>query len=321
MIPIAPAEPINKRATNEAKDLLRFLYEQYGKVTLTGQHDQMYHMANAEETTGKIEQLTGQTPALWGCEWGFSDERHDVDNIKYRPLMISEAKRRHRLGQIIVLTYHQASPTVGEPCGFADGVQAKLTLSEWEDVLTPSTRLHSVWMEHVDRLADALKTLLKERIPVIFRPYHEMNGDWFWWGGEPERFKELWDMIYDRYVNHHKLNNLLWAWNPDKAEVGPVEKFAIEPSKFDLAGTDIYPRSGQPTFPVEWYHRMMKLAGGKPLALSENSEIPTPEQLKEMPFAYFMGWDSLTMINGEDKLKMVYSHPAYRSQPWRIPQK
>lgn len=316
-----PPEPINKKATQEAKDLLKHLYSQNGKVTLTGQHDQMYHMGKPEEATGRIEKLTGQRPALWGCEWGFSDERHDVDNIKYRPFLIEEIKRHHKLGQIIVMTYHQASPTVGEPCDFVGGVQVKLTFEQWDDILTRGTRLHTVWEEHVDRLAEAFKTLQKEKIPVIFRPYHEMNGDWFWWGGNPERFKALWDMIYDRFTHHHKLNNLLWAWNPDKAEVGPVEKCAIDPDKFDLAGTDIYPRRGQPTFPVEWYNRMAKLAGGKPLALSENSEIPTPEQLKEMPFAYFMGWDTLTFINNDDKLRTVFSNPAYSSKPWRKPEK
>ena len=50
---------------------------------------------------------------------------------------------------------------------------------------------------------------------MLFRPYHEMNGNWFWWGGQT-RAKWLsgaLSAIYDRFVNVHHLNNLVWVWN------------------------------------------------------------------------------------------------------------
>ena len=147
-----------------------------------------------------------------------------------------------------------------------------------------------------------------------------MDGGWFWWGGNPEQFKKLWAMIYDRYTNFHKLNNLLWAWNPDKPYAG-VEKFFPGNATVDLFGTDIYPaRDRKETYPQEWYDRMKGLAGDKPLALSEMSEIPTPESLEKQPWAWFMGWDNLTFsANKEDKIKAAFASEKYRSEPWKKP--
>ena len=311
--------PVNPKATREAKQLLQFLYSAYRKTTLTGEHNQMYHMS---APSAKIETITGKYPLVWGGEWGFSDERHDIDNVKYRPKLLDEIRQHHKNGQIIVMTYHQASPTIGEPCDFRGGVQVKLKDQEWEAILTPGTKLHSVWEEHVDRLAEAFKTLQKEQIPIIFRAYHEMNGGWFWWGGNPDRFKRLWAMTYDRFTHHHGLNNLLWAWNPDKPYPG-VENFFPGNDTVDLFGTDIYPaRDRKETYPQEWYDRMKALAGDKPLALSEMSEIPNPESLEKQPWAWFMGWDDLIFsANKEENIKAAFASEKYRSEPWKKPVK
>jgi mannan endo-1,4-beta-mannosidase len=307
--------PINKHASQEAIELLQFLYANYGKVTLTGQHDQMYSMGKPHQPSALIEKMTGVRPLMWGGEWGFSDERHDVDNIRYRPLLMDEIRRHHRDGQIVVISYHQASPVVGEPCGFENGVQPLLTSEQYDAVLTPGTELHGIWTEHVDRLAEAFKILQLEKIPIIFRPYHEMNGAWFWWGGESERFLQLWDMTYDRFTHYHQLNNLLWAWNPDKANVGEVEAFFPGLDKVDLVGTDVYPSADRDeTFPLEWYLRMKAIAKDKPLALSENSIIPSPEVLAEQPYAYYMCWDKMVFENGDEQILRTVHHPAYRSE-------
>lgn len=306
--------PGNPNATPEARALLEFLYSQYGKVTLTGQHDQMYAMS---EHSARLEALTGHRPLVWGCDWGFSDARHPIDDIALRPKVLSEIRRHHAAGRVIVFTYHQASPTIGEPCDFNPGVILNLTDAEWDDLLDPVGEIHKVWAEHVDRLAEAFKDLQAERIPIIFRPYHEMNGGWFWWGGDARRFKALWAMIYDRFTHQHGLKNLLWAWNPDKPWPG-VEDFFPGHATVDLVGTDIYPREGEETYPQEWYDRMKAIAGDKPLALSENSIVPDPADFERRPWAWFMGWDQLTFkANTEEALRAAFNDPRYRSQPWR----
>jgi len=258
----------------------------------------------------EIQKITGKYPAVWGGEWGFSDERHDTDNVKYRPRLLDQIREQHRAGRIVVLTYHQASPTVGEPCDFKGGVQIEITEADWEAILTEGTPLNRVWSTEVDRLATALQTLQAEHIPVIFRPYHEMNGEWFWWGGQPGRFKALWSMIYDRFVNRFNLDNLLWAWNCDKPHEG-VEAYFPGHNAVDLVGADIYPVAGaNEVYPQEWYDRMLKLAAGKPLALSEMSKVPSPVLLEKQHYTWFMGWDNMMVrANTPEQLKKTFGHP------------
>lgn len=262
----------------------------------------------------KIHQITGKFPLVWGGEWGFSDDRHDTDNVKYRPHLLDQIRENHKAGRIICITYHQASPTVGEPCDFQGGVICKITDADWDAILKEGTPLNKVWADHVDRLAMALKTLRDEHIPIIFRPYHEMNGAWFWWGGKPDRFKALWNLTYDRFVHRHKLNNLLWAWTCDRPWPG-VETYYPGHSTVDLLGTDIYPAEDRKeTYPTEWYNRMQRLAEGRPIGLSEISELPTPELLKSHKYAWFMCWDGMVFAsNSTTKIKEVFASPAVLS--------
>jgi mannan endo-1,4-beta-mannosidase len=304
---VRPQPPVTPGTTPEATRLLEYLYEKYGKFTLSGQHNQLHRMSDSSEA---VQQVTGKYPAVWGGEWGFSDERHNVDNIAFRPALMEEIYAQHAAGRIVVITYHQANPRVGEPCDFEEGVLGNLTDAEWNDLFTEGTRFRQTWETHVDRLAKALLTLQAKNIPIIFRPYHEMNGGWFWWGGDAERFKQLWTLIYDRYVNHHGLRNLLWAWNPDKPHPG-VEDFFPGHETVDLLGTDIYPNADRAdTYPQEWYDRMIALTNGKPLALSENSVVPSPADLDRQPWSYWMGWDNLTQTaNTNDMLIAAFEDP------------
>jgi hypothetical protein len=102
--------PVNKNASAEAKNLLSYLYSISGEYTLTGQHNFLGEMSIY---TDSIYNLTGKYPAIWGCDFGFSDSTHDIDNIKYRPLLVKEIKKQHERGSIITMTYHQANPVIG----------------------------------------------------------------------------------------------------------------------------------------------------------------------------------------------------------------
>lgn len=301
--------PVNPDASREARDLLRRLYDvEARRQTLSGQHNQMFHMSEPSE---KVEELTGVYPAVWGGEWGFSDADYKIDDIALRPKVLDEVRRHHAMGSILVLTYHQASPTVGEPCGFNPGVILDLTEQEYEAVLTPGSSLHTVWAEHVDRLAAALAELGRDGVPVILRPYHEMSGSWFWWGGDSARFLRLWGQLFDRFTKQHGLNNLLWAWNPDRPWPNVAEFFPGHET-VDVLGADIYPLDGQPeVFPQEWYDRMRALAGDKPLALSEHSVLPDAATLERQPWCYFMAWDNMLFrANDPGAIVEAYANPG-----------
>jgi len=102
-----------------------------------------------------------------------------------------------------------------EPVTFRDSVQGHLTDFEWRELLTPGSALNRRWCAQVDVIAGYLKQLQAAHVPVLWRPYHEVNGDWFWWGGRKGKdgSAALYRQLYDRFVNRHHLDNLVWVWN------------------------------------------------------------------------------------------------------------
>ena len=312
VVSFAQRKPINPNATPEARQLLKYLYKLRGKKTLSGMHNVLGRMS---ANTDRVQQLTGKYPAIWGGDFGFADSTHDIDNIKYRPLLVPEIRRQHGRGAIIVLSYHQANPAIGEPCDFKGGIISKLTDAQWQELLTPGTPLYQKWAIQMDLLAGYLAQLQAAHIPVIFRPYHEMNGDWFWWGGRPGAtgYLALWQQLYAYHTEHHHLNNLLWAWTPDKPNPG-VETYFPGRDKVDLLGTDIYPCKDSATYPQRWYDTMHRLAGRKPLGLSEHSQLVPPEQLRQQPYVWFMSWgEMLFNANSSEEIKRVYNSPRVLS--------
>lgn len=299
---------VNKNATAKATELLNYLYSIRGKKILSGEHNAPKHMS---EFTDSIFVLTGKKPAIWGGDFGFSDERHDNDNIKYRANFVAEIKKQYAEGAIINLCYHQANPIEGEPCLFDPGVIYDLTDAQWKDLLTPGTEVYNSWKKQMDLFAVYLKELKDADIPVLFRPYHEMNGSWFWWGGRPGKdgYQALWIQLYKYYTEHHKLNNLLWVWSSDRPWEG-FEEYYPGHEYVDILGCDIYPlKDTTIVFRQEWYERIKKLAGEKPFGLTEHSVLPTEAEFENQPeFIWFLSWNDMVLNeNSLERVKEVYN--------------
>ena len=172
-------EPVNPHATPEARALLAFLDSISGKATIAGQHN--YPNVGARWTDMAYD-LTAKYPGLFGGDFGFSGGE-DKDSVLSRPAMIAEAERQYHNGAVVTLTWHEVRPTDDEPVTFHDSVQGHLTDAEWKELLTPGSPLNLRWQAQVDVIAGYLKQLQDAHVPVLFRPYHEINGNWFWWGG------------------------------------------------------------------------------------------------------------------------------------------
>jgi mannan endo-1,4-beta-mannosidase len=299
--------PVNKSASPEAKKLMEYIYGISGKYTLTGQHNFLGKMS---VYTDSIHLLTGKYPAIWGCDFGFSDSTHDIDNIKYRSGLIHEVKKQYQRGSIITFTYHQANPAISEPCKFKGGVISSLTDKQWNDLLTPGTTLYETWRKQMDLIAGYLEQLRDANIPILFRPYHEMNGGWFWWGkraGE-NGYKALWIKLFDYYTKKHKLNNLIWVWSPDKPLYGLKEYYPGD-KYVDIVACDIYPvKDTSVVFRQVWYNELLEIAGNKPLAIGECGVMPSEEILKAQPrWVWFMCWtDRAFKSNTPENIIKIY---------------
>jgi len=312
--PIEKIQPVNPRASREARKLLAFLYSIEGKYTLSGMHNVIGRMSLYYDS---VYTVTGKHPAIWGGDFGFADSTHDIDNIKYRPLLVPEIEKQYRAGAIIVLTYHQANPAIGEPCNFIGGVISKLSDQQWKEVLTPGTTLYKAWSAQMDKLAKQLVRLRRAHVPIIFRPYHEMNGNWFWWGGRkgPSGSLALYRQLFNYFTKKWKLNNILWAWTPDKPWPG-VDSFYPGNQYVDILGSDIYPmKDTNVIYRQQWFDHMKELAGGKPLALTENSAVIPDSVLTAQPWLWFMSWgDLLFQTNSIQAIRDLYNNPRVLSR-------
>ncbi len=312
-------KPVTPDPLPEVTALYTFLQEISGRYTLTGQH-------NPPVAGGRNSQFaatyTGKTPAVWTSDFGFA-KAGDMDSTLDRPIVVKEAIRQHQLGAIISLCWHAVPPTADEPVTFRplpgsdpkmlQSVQGRLTDEQFKDLLTPGTALYQHWAAQVDVVAGYLKLLQDARVPVLWRPYHEMNGDWFWWGGrtqEPYTTAALYRQIFDRLVNHHHLKNLLWLWSMDR-----INNPAMDHAKYfpgieyvDVLGLDVYGND----FAQSYYDSLLKLSQGKPLALAEVGNPPTLDILEKQPlWTYYAIWSGMDHNTTRKQFAALFSGRRY----------
>ncbi len=280
-------KPVTPDPSPESVKLLNYIYSISGNHTLTGQHNNP--LVGSTRLEG-VYKLTKHYPAVFGQDFGFS-EPGTWDGINFRQRIVDEAIRRYSEGFIITIMWHAVRPIEDEPVDFRNSIQGELTDQEWQDLVTPGTEINEKWKSQVDVIAWFLKQLQYAGVPVLWRPYHEMNGDWFWWGKKKGEngYKKLYRMLFDRLVNFHHLNNLIWVFNANEVKENVDSYAAYYPGNdfVDILATDVYTEG----FNQENYDELLELAANKPIALGEVGAVPTPEILQNQPrWTWFMVW-------------------------------
>jgi mannan endo-1,4-beta-mannosidase len=197
-------------------------------------------------------------------------------------------------------------------------VQGRLTDKQFRDILTPGTLLYKQWIKQVDEIAAFLKQLQQAKVPVLWRPYHEMNGDWFWWGGRHEgkyTTAALYKQIFNRMVNYHKLNNLVWIWSVDRPSQPGREFVKYYPGTqyIDILAIDIYGND----FNKNYYEGLMALSEGKPVTPGEVGNPPSPEIPEEQPnWVYWVVWSGMARDTSLADYERLTSNPRVQIANW-----
>lgn len=89
-------------------------------------------------------------------------------------------------------------------------------------------------VEDLDRLAETLKTFGDADIPIIFEPIPDGDSGLFWWGSDPESYKALWTLTFDRLTKYNGLRNIIWVWNNSDFELYPGDSYV------DIIGQSFY---------------------------------------------------------------------------------
>lgn len=302
------ATPVNDSATLEARILLNYLDNISRTYTLSGQHDKPSYPT---EVYNRVYEITGSFPAVWSGDFGFMNGPNDT--IFNRDALVSNAIEKWNNGSVPMLTWHMVRPDMDEPNEWIPGVHNDFVSEEYppftdeqfRDMTTPGTTLYNQFIERIDRVVPYFQEMQKAGVPVLWRPFHEINGNWFWWGGNATYSKELYRVMYDRYVNVWGLDNLIWVWCVDR----PIYDTSIDSvypgdNYVDVLTMDIYDGD----YKQSYYDELLRLANGKPIALSEVGDLPTQEILEQQPqWSFFVCWtEYLEGVNTQDEIKQLY---------------
>lgn len=198
-------------------------------------------------SVGWLEQkaITGRDPSVYGIEYfdnGPLENRPDA-----REMGRSYAIEKFRRGGIVTLVDHMPNFVSGGDAWNRDG--------EPLSAILPGGSRHEQYRQYLDRTAAFLSSLSVNGVlvPVLYRPFHEMNGGWFWWGDSlsGDRFVQLWRFTYDYLQNQKGVRNALWVWSPNIENSASVTRFMKywPGSQFvDVVGFDGYDNSTQPDF-------------------------------------------------------------------------
>ena len=306
-----PATLVDVKATPQARDLMKFLVEQYGKETLSGQ----FEIGDNDYITEK----TGVVPAVFGG-----------DLMDYSPSRVERGAKadgksekyleRAKMGQITTLTWHWNAPsklTQFDADGkeikdyWWGGFYTKNTTFDLQAALDdPNSEDYQLLMRDIDVIAVELKKFDAAGVPVLWRPLHEAEGGWFWWGAKgPEPFKKLWRIMYDRLTQKHDLHNLIWVYTTaGNADWYPGDDVV------DVIGADAYSADYRDPLTGLWDDLNAQYGGRKLITLSEVGKVPDVAKMRRLgvKWSYFNSWTGDLGPKGvpASTLKIYYNAPG-----------
>ena len=302
-------------ATEETQLLMNYLTDVYGNHIISGQQE-IYGGGNDGDTELEFEwiyDLTGKYPAIRG-----------FDFMNYNPLYGWEDGTTDRMidwvnnrGGIATAAWHINVPrnfTNYQLGQFVDWKEATYKPTETNfntaNAVVPGTKEYEYVMMTIEDLAEQLLILQDNNVPVIFRPYHEAEGNgglngegaWFWWASAgAEMYKQLWDLLYTELTETYGLHNLIWTYNSYVYNTSPA--WYPGDDQVDIVGYDkyntIYNRndglSGVPNEDAitSIFYQLVDLTDGtKMVAMTENDTVPSLQNLIEEKsgWLYFCPW-------------------------------
>ena len=299
----------NPNACASAKRLLNYLSETAGKAIIAGQHTQTKPMEEIDyirDNTGKEPLLRGFELLAYSPNINYDDASQECLTEVYenRETIETALDWARKTNGIVTLTFHWFSPLGGYDKSF----YSKNTDFDAEKVLIENTHERAAFYHDMDVIAHELRKFQKEDIPVLWRPFHEAEGDWFWWGAKgPVIASKLYCMMYEYYTNILHLDNLIWVWNCPVKEAYPGDEYV------DIVSVDIYLTGYEKTdYHIQYEQLIKETSPNKTAALAEVGYIPDINILEQshIPWAYYMTWSKEFCIgeqyNSLDNLKSMY---------------
>ena len=273
--------PTDHEATQETVKLYRHLLALQQQRLMFGHQDALAygHGWYDQEGRSDVKEVCGVYPAVYGWELGHLELGHasSLDSVRFDKIQ-HWIKMVYSRGGINTISWHLRNPLTG-------GTAWDVSSNGVVHAILPGGEKHALFKDYLDRLAAFMRDLKTDDgtyIPVLFRPYHEHTGSWFWWGKDlcsAEDYKTLWRFTVDYLQNEQGIHHLLYTYSTAGVEKTKeyLERYPGD-DVIDVLGFDLYDR-GQ-----DYCQRLGKCAGivttlagerGKVAAVSETGSHDT----------------------------------------------
>ncbi|MFV0590304.1 MAG: glycoside hydrolase family 26 protein [Draconibacterium sp.] len=298
--------PCDVKATPETVNLYRNLMKTQHKGMMFGHQDDLAYGIGwvYEEGRSDVKDACGDYPAVYGWELGHLElgDAYSLDSVYFDKIQ-GWIKKVYERGGVNTISWHLRNPLTG---GSAWDTSSKEVVKS----ILPGGEKHDLYKTYLDRLAiflDGLTTDEGTAIPVLFRPFHEHTGSWFWWGKNlctTDEYKALWRFTVNYLQQNKHIHNVLYAYSTDRfeSEAEYFERYHGD-DLVDVLAFDLYDRgadysktlnycAGVVTAEAKKRHKIAAVSEtGGPLA--QNTEWWTKnvlEILRSYDLSYVLVW-------------------------------
>lgn len=293
----------DREANADTQKLFEFLYSMYGEHVISGQQE--YYGTSRDDEFTFIENLTGELPVIRGFDFGNNCPLYAWDDgVVDRIINWVNTE-----GGIATASWHINVPvsmdsyTVGSTMSFDQTTYSENTDFVTANAMVEGTKEYEFFHLAVDNLAQQLTELQDAGVSLLFRPFHEAEGNggadgsgaWFWWSKEGASvYVELYQYLHNILTNEYGLHNLIWEFN---SYTYSDESTAFYPGRdyVDIIGYDKYNATTAPNesaISSTFYSLISMYDNTKMIALMENDTIPSVENMTNEGalWLYFMPW-------------------------------
>ena len=239
---------VDKNASTETAALFYNLRNLGKTKIIIGQHD-AFNSFYQNSGSSDIKKTTGNDPSILGSDFMFITDKDNPNNnwyIQQENKIIQDSKDAYAKGMINTFCWH-----LREPYNEKSFYSADMTSEQRTDAfksLAPGGKFNDWYKKKLDKVASVVSNLKDtngKQIPIIFRPFHEFDGNWFWWGANyctAEEYISVYRFTVNYLRDTKNVHNILFAFSPDNSYTTPSSYLSRYPGDdyVDILGMDNY---------------------------------------------------------------------------------
>ncbi len=240
---------VDPNATEETVALFYNLKKLSKTKTIVGHQDAFNFFYQDNRNMSDIKKTTGNDPGLLGSDFMFITDKNNPSNnwfVQQENKIIADTKEAYSKGMVNIFCWHLREP-YNEESFYASDMTDQQKTTAFRGLL-PNGAFHDWYKTKLDKVAQVLNNLTAPdgtKIPVIFRPFHEFDGNWFWWGQSyctAEEYKAVFQFTVTYLRDVKNVHNVLYSFAPDNTYSNSASYLSRYPGDdyVDVLGMDNY---------------------------------------------------------------------------------